>query len=172
MTKIAVRALTFITAAVIVAGFLAYFIGLRNDYVDLRQSYAELYVQAQEHGITPDVPAPSVMTDPSDGQDGRDGTNGVAGRDSNVPGPPGPVGTPGADSTVPGPPGEPGPVGATGPAGPAGADGVDGTNGVDGAPGESPFPFFFTFTLADQLVTCNVVTPTTVGSCTTTSTTN
>ena len=162
--KHALRALLFVVAAVLVASFLAYFVGLRTDYNHLRDDYSTLYNQAQDHGITPNVPPPATR-DGEPGRDGRDGINGIDGkngRDSTIPGPPGATGAQGPQGeSVVGPQGEPGPAG---PPGPSGVNGTNGTNGADGAPA---FPFFFTFQMNGQTVTCNVQSSTATAECTT-----
>lgn len=101
------------------------------------------------------------------GEPGPKGSQGERG-ESGSQGPAGPAG-PKGDKGEPGSQGPTGPKGDTGPQGPPGADG---SNGSDGAPGQSAFPFSFTFTipgtLTDRTYTCTVNGPD-AASCTQTS---
>jgi len=92
------------------------------------------------------------------GTDGA-GTNGTNGADGTT-GPAGADGTSGTNGTD----GATGPAGVQGDPGPAG---VDGTNGTDGAPGQSAYPFTFTFTTTTGLAyICTLPAAGEPGTCT------
>lgn len=160
----AVVGVALLMVASLVALGLSVVLGQADKIDRLNSGYSTLYTQVQDLGGTPDVSAPQNGTKGDQGEpgrDGRDGSNGVNGRDgasSTVAGPAGATGANGLDSTVPGPAGE------QGPAGPQGDPGTNGTNGVDG---QSAFPFFFTFELNGQTVTCNLLSAAMVGDCVT-----